>query len=494
MESPSLYLELPGFIVDVRRRLLLRRESGEAVALNAKAFDTLLYLAQHPGEVLDKDTLLAAVWPGVVVEENSLAQNISALRQSLGESHGENRYIATVPRRGYRFVAEVHPRSDLPAALVTPAPAPAGSSPAPARSKPWTITAAVLVVALILGAVWFWRMDRQKVESAASPGALPALAVLPFKPLVLTEREESLELGMTDSLIARLSELDGHVVRPLSSVRRYAAPDQDPLAAARALDAHLVLDGFLQHSAGRLRVTTRLLDVKDGRQLWAGSFDENFTTIFEVQDTIARRVSEALRAPLSDRAARRWERGSTQNPAAYLAHANGKLAWSRLTGQSLNQAIVEFEKALALDPRYALAHVGIADSYATLGVFGVLAPHDAYPRARRAAQQALEIEPDLAAAHATLGHVSVQHDLDWVSGMAEYDRAIALDAGYARTYHWRDLECHAWRHRERTGRLRNRAAARAAVDRAACGHRQCPVLCAPIHRSHRRTHRNPEVR
>jgi tetratricopeptide (TPR) repeat protein len=225
----------------------------------------------------------------------------------------------------------------------------------------------------------------------------------------------------------------------LSSVRRYAAPDQDPLAAARALDAHLVLDGFLQHSGGRLRVTTRLLDVKDGRQLWAGSFDENFTTIFEVQDTIARRVSEALRAPLSDRAARRWERGSTQNPAAYLAHANGKLAWSRLTGQSLNQAIVEFEKALALDPRYALAHVGIADSYATLGVFGVLAPHDAYPRARRAAQQALDIEPDLAAAHATLGHISVQHDLDWVSGMAEYDRAIALDAGYARTYHWRGI-------------------------------------------------------
>jgi TolB-like protein len=277
-------------------------------------------------------------------------------------------------------------------------------------------------VALMVGAVWFWRAGSQKAEIATSPGALPALAVLPFKPLVLTEREESLELGMTDSLIARLSELDGHVVRPLSSVRRYAAPEQDPLAAARELDAHLVLDGFLQHNGGRLRVTVRLLDVKDGRQLWAGSFDENFTTIFEVQDTIARRVSEALRAPLSDRAARRWERGSTQDPAAYLAHANGKLAWSRLTGQSLNQAIVEFEKALALDPRYALAHVGIADSYATLGVFGVLAPHDAYPRARRAAQQALEIEPDLAAAHATLGHVAVQHDLDWIAGPLRHTR------------------------------------------------------------------------
>ncbi|HYJ42293.1 MAG TPA: winged helix-turn-helix domain-containing protein [Steroidobacteraceae bacterium] len=432
------YLELPGFTVDVRRRLLLRRESGEVIALNAKVFDTLLYLAQHPGEVLDKDTLLSAVWPGVVVEENSLAQNVSALRQALGETHGENRYIATVPRRGYRFVAEVHARSELPAASDTPVAAHSGTSSPRAIPRPWWIGAMVLAVALLIGATWFWRAGERE-EPAATPGALPALAVLPFKPLVLTERDESLELGMTDSLIAKLSELDGHVVRPLSSVRRYAAPEQDALAAARALDAQVVLDGFLQHSGGRLRVTTRLLDVKDGRQIWAGSFDETFTTIFEVQDTIARRVSEALRAPLSDRAARRSERGSTQNSAAYLAHANGKLAWSRLTRQSLNQAIGEFEKALALDPRYALAYVGIADSYATLGVFGVMAPHDAFPRARRAAQQALAIESGLAAAHATLGHITVQYDLDWITGMAEYERAIALDPGYARTYHWRGL-------------------------------------------------------
>ena len=263
--------------------------------------------------------------------------------------------------------------------------------------------------------------------------------MLPFKPLVLAERDESLELGMTESLIARLSELDGPIVKPLSSVRRYAAPDQDPLAAGLALGANVVLDGSLQHRDGRLRVTARLLDVKDGRQIWAGSFDENFTTIFEVQDTITQRVSEALRAPLSGRLARRRERGSTQNSAAYLAYANGQLAWSRLTEQSLKQAIVEFEKALALDPRYALAHVGVADSYATLAVFGCMRPHDAYPRARAAAQRALEIEPELAAAHATLGHITVQYELDWQVGMAEYDRAIALDPSYARTYHWRGI-------------------------------------------------------
>ncbi len=437
-DATAPYLELPGFTVDVRRRLLLRRESGDAVALNAKAFDTLLYLARHPGEVLDKGTLLSALWPGVVVEENSLAQNISALRQALGESHGENRYIATVPRRGYRFVAEVHARSELPSIAEVPPGAPPGTLSSRANARPWWLGAIVLAAVLSIGA-WFWRSGSEANPPGASVGAAPAIAVLPFKPLVLAERDESLELGMTDSLIAKLSELDGHVVKPLSSVRRYASPEQDPLAAARALDAQVVLDGSLQHNGGRLRVTTRLLDVKDGRQIWAGSFDENFTTIFEVQDTIARRVSEALRVPLSDRASRRGERGSTQNSAAYLAHANGKLAWSRLTGQSLEQAIGEFEKALELDPRYALAHVGVADSYATLGVFGLMSPQDAFPRARQAAQQALEIEPDLAAAHATLGHIAVQFDLDWVAGMAAYDRAITLDPGYARTYHWRGI-------------------------------------------------------
>jgi DNA-binding winged helix-turn-helix (wHTH) protein/TolB-like protein/Tfp pilus assembly protein PilF len=456
------YLGLPGFIVDARRRLLLRRESGEVIALNAKAFDTLLYFARHPGEVLDKDTLLAAIWPGVVVEENSLAQNVSAIRHALGEAHGENRYIATVPRRGYRFVADVESLAELPpiattgavirdaSAAADAAAAAAGSasagavsagSPPGRRVKVGWMGGIALVVALAIGlaiAVAAWRAGREADGPDARP-AVQALAVLPFKPLVLAERDESLELGMTDSLIAKLSELDGHIVRPLSSVRRYAGPDQDPLEAARALDAQVVLDGSLQHRGGRLRVTARLLDANEGRQIWAGSFDENFTTIFEVQDTIARRVSEALRAPLSDRMARRSERGSTTNSAAYLAYANGRLAWSRLTRQSLEQSIGEFEKALALDPRYALAHVGLADSYATLGVFGMMAPQEAYPRARQAAQQALAIEADLAAVHATLGHISIQFDLDWTAGMAAYDRAIALDPNYARTSHWRGI-------------------------------------------------------
>ena len=170
METPAPFLEVPGFVIDVRRRLLLRRETGETVGLNAKAFDTLLYLAQHPGEVLDKDTLLGAIWPGVVVEENSLAQNISALRQALGETHGENRYIATVPRRGYQFVAAVSATSELPTA--PPADSAArtrGVSGASKSRHPYAywLLGVVAVVAASIGA---WSMWRTGAEQERSPG------------------------------------------------------------------------------------------------------------------------------------------------------------------------------------------------------------------------------------------------------------------------------------------------------------------------------------
>lgn len=427
MPDQAEYLEFADFRVDIRQRRLLRRATGEVVPVTAKVFDTLLYFVEHPGELLDKDRLLREIWPGVVVEENSLTQNVSALRQALGEAPGSNRYILTVPRRGYRFVAEVAPGA-APAAQSNAGP---GISSAPRRTILYVALAAVLaIVAYLLST----RMPGRPASSAPQ-----TLAVLPFKPLVAEGRDESLELGMTDSLIVKLSAMEGVVIHPLSSVRRFAATDQDPLAAGRALGAQAVLDGLLQLRDGKLRVSARLLDVSTGQQLWAGSFDEPFTTIFGVQDAITARVSEALRAPLSKRISGNVAQRATADSEAYLLYANGRLAWSRLTEPSLLQAISYFERAIERDPRYALAHSGLSDSYAMLGVFGMRAPREVFPLARTAVEKALEIDPDLAAAHATLGHIKVQFDLDWNGGMAEYSRAIELDPAHAPTYHYRGI-------------------------------------------------------
>jgi DNA-binding winged helix-turn-helix (wHTH) protein/tetratricopeptide (TPR) repeat protein len=410
--------EFGGFILESGRRRLLRRESGEPIALTGKVFDTLLHLIEHRGETLDKDTLLGAIWPGVIVEENSLTQNISTLRQVLGETRTENRYIATVPRKGYRFVGEVAERT-APAGPV------AGDSKRSLRPL-WMSAAALLALA----AIGTLLLQRGRGGHSAPP-AIQTLAVLPFKPLLPTEgdaqRDESLELGMTESMIASLGARGGLMVSPLSSVRRYGAIDQDPLAAGSALHAESVLDGSLQHQGDQLRVSVRLLRVADGRELWVHQFDGNVTGIFGVQQQISAKVAEILSARSSAADGAPPTLGGTKDSTAYLLYANGRYALARSTEPSLVLAIGYFEKAIERDPQFALAHAGLADCYMVLGVFGMRPPAETLPRARDAVLKALRIEPRLAGAYGTLGHIKMQYDRDWDGAEADFASATALN-------------------------------------------------------------------
>jgi len=421
--------EFGDFFLESGQRRLSRRESGEPVALTAKVFDTLLLLIEHRGETLDKDTLLSAIWPGVIVEENSLTQNISTLRQVLGETRTENRYIATVPRKGYRFVGEVTERSALagPGVAATPAgPVAADSTRLPRRL--W-MSAAALLVLVAIGIFLFERVrgGHSAPSATSAPPAIQTLAVLPFKPLLPTERDESLELGMTESMIASLGARGGLAIRPLSSVRRYGSLEQDPLAAGRALHAESVLVGALQHHGDQLRVSVRLLRVADGRQLWANQFDGNVSGIFGVQEQISAKVAETLSARFTAAEGALPTLGGTKDSAAYLFYANGRYALARSTEPSLVLAIGYFEKAIGRDPQFALAHVGLAECYVVLGVFGMRPPAETLPRARDAVLKALKIEPRLAGAYATLGQIKMQYDRDWDGAEADFARAIALN-------------------------------------------------------------------
>ena len=429
--------EFGDFILESGQRRLLRRDGGEPIVLTARTFDTLLHLIEHRGETLDKDTLLRAIWPGVVVEENSLTQNISTLRQVLGETRTENRYIATVPRKGYRFVGEVTERSSLAGTGVT------ATTPAPvvADSKrslpPWWMSAVALLVLVAIGTLL---LEKGRVGHSAPP-AIQTLAVLPFKPLLPTERDaqrdEPLELGMTESMIASLGARGGLTIRPLSSVRRYGSIEQDPLAAGRALHAESVLDGALQHHGDQLRVSVRLLRVADGRQLWANQFDGDVTRIFSVQEQISAKVAEILLPRLTAAEGTLPTLGGTKDSTAYLLYANGRYALARSTEASVVLAIGYFEKAIERDPQFALAHVGLADCYAVLGVFGMRPPAETLPRARDAVLKALKIEPRLAGAYATLGQIKMQYDRDWEGAEADFARAIALNSSLSEPHlHW----------------------------------------------------------
>jgi serine/threonine-protein kinase len=415
-ESKPRFYEFGDFRLDAERRLLSHHH--EPVALTPKAFDTLLYLVEHRGRVLSKDELMAAIWPDTVVEENNLGQNISKLRAALGENRGENRYIATAPGQGYRFVAEVN----------TPASAP---SPEPSHVRRGRrLRQALLVVAipLALGAgASLW----QGWSSPAVDAPIRAVAVLPFKPLVVESRDEALELGMADTLITKLGSTPQIVVRPIGAVRRYAAVEQDPLAAGRALGVEAVLDGTIQRWGDRIRVTARLLRVGDGRTLWAGGFDEKFGDVFAVQDSISDRVARELAPRLTGEERERLARRYTKDAEAYDAYLKGRFFWDKRTPEGTRRAVEYFERALERDPAYALAYAGLADCHRRLPIMSDAPSRESFPKAKAAALKALEIDGGLVEAHTTLGWIAFWYEWDWPGAERAFLRALEIEPNHA---------------------------------------------------------------
>lgn len=384
--QPPSY-EFDDFRVDSARRILLH--VTRPLALTPRIFDTLLYFVQHPGRVIPKEELMRAIWPDAFVEENNLNQNVSGLRRALGERRGENRYIVTVPGHGYRFAAPV---KIVSATTAEPAP-----PDAPAVS-------------------------------------LRSIAVLPFKPLVEGHRDEALELGMADAFIIRLTNSTEIIVRPLTSVRRYGGLEQDAQSAGRELQVESVLDGSIQRWGDRMRVTARLTNVADGASLWVGTFDEEFTDVFTVQDAISERVVGALRLRLSTEARRGLTKRYTESPRAYELYLQGRYHWNKLIPTEVRKSIQFFEQAIGVDANYALAYTGIAAAYVSLPISSDVPPQDAFPKAKAAVLKALSLDESLSDAHTYLAFVKFWFDWDWVGAESSVQRGIELNANSAEAH------------------------------------------------------------
>jgi len=336
--------------VDEAERLLLRGD--EVVPLTPKAFEMLLALLESSGHVLTKEELMKRVWPDTIVEEANLSHNIYKLREALGEGRNGEKYIETVPRRGYRFVAKVTERRDEGADLIVEEHSRARivieeddaakvietgvASISPARALPSQIEArrssitkpgvmiatGIVLIGLVAGSIYFWRTRASR--STVNGAGLHSIAVLPFKPLAANDRDESLEMGMADALITKLSNIKEIIVRPTSAVISYANSEKDPLAAGREQKVDLVLDGRVQRSGDRIRVTVQLLSVGDGKPIWADQFDEKSADIFSVQDSISQRVVRALVPQLTGEEQRRLVKRYTQNVEAYNLYLKGR--------------------------------------------------------------------------------------------------------------------------------------------------------------------------
>ena len=403
----------------------LRRNGGAQVSLTPKVFDTLLLLVQNAGSVLGKEAMIAAIWPKRIVEENNLTQNISVLRRVLGASAGDHRYIVTEPGQGYRFVAPVRIETGEGNAAAG-AEQRASSSSGMQRTRK-VLLLAIAALAIVGAAAWLWRA--RALPSAAA--SIPTLAVLPFKPLLPDSRDEVLELGMADTLIAKLSTDSHVVVRSLSAVRRFGLADQDPVAAGRALGVASVLEGHIQRQGDQVRLNARLLAVPGGAALWSGTFDASFTDVFAVQDAITQQVAAALSLQLDRDQRRRMAENYTRNVEAYQLYLHGRFHLQKATPPELETGIDFFRQALVLDPSYALAYVGLAEGYRRQAIISDADPQTVLPLAKAAAQHALKIDDTLAEAYVPLGFVSFWYDWDWAAAETEFKRGIELQPSFA---------------------------------------------------------------
>ena len=454
-ELAKHFYEFGPFRLNQQQRLLLR--DGDVVPLTPKAVDLLLVLVENSGHVLGKEELMKQVWPDSFVEEANLSHHVFTLRKALGED-GEGRYIETIPRRGYRFVAGVtevldesdelviaehsrsrivieqteapnlatdYRRSDRTARVLALA---AGTR---RRTLLWGLACAV-ALALAFG-IYFSRTANTGDQTAQG---VKSIAVLPFKPLVASERDESLEMGMAETLITRLSSLSRITVRPVSAARKYTKLEDEAVRAGQELMVDAVLDGSIQKVGDRMRVSVRLVRVEQGQTLWAEQFDEKFTDIFAVQDAISRRVGDMLALRLSGEEKERLAKRGTDNPEAYQAYLLGRFHFYKLTDEDFKKSIEYFNQAIARDPNYALAYAGLADSYLNLPTSGNTPSTEANIKAREAAIKALAIDDTIAEAHTSLAGVKELYEWDFAGAEREFKRAIELNPNYTTAHSW----------------------------------------------------------
>jgi TolB-like protein/Tfp pilus assembly protein PilF len=263
-----------------------------------------------------------------------------------------------------------------------------------------------------------------------------SLAVLPFLSLNPAQDGDVLGLAMADALITRLSELEPLVVRPTSAVQELGKAPRDVLGIGRRLGVDAVMDGSLQRSGDRLRVSLRLLRVEDGRSLWSKSLETVYTDPFAVQDTVSEQVADALSLGLSGRRPHRPGTRGTADVEAYQEYVRGRYFWNRRTEADLRKALTHFEGALARDPAFAAAHAGIADCWVLLPLYGNVAPRDAFPRAIAAASDALRLDPDLAEAHTSRAYAHFLYDWTWREAEDGFRQARRLDPGYPTAPQW----------------------------------------------------------
>ena len=442
--DPPRRLGFGVFGVDLRDRQLTKR--GLRIRLQEQPFQVLAMLLERPGEVVTRDELRNRLWPNTVVEfDHGLNKAISKIREVLGDSVESPRFVETVARRGYRFLADVamidipdRQREPTPDALASPSDtAPVDRTDAGASSKQavrpyiWSLVFGLALV-LTVSLSWILYSKNQSLPKIRS------LAVLPMENLSGDPSQDYFADGMTDQLIASLGQISALRVISRTSVMSYEGVRKPLARIAGELNVDAVVEGSVLRSGDQVRITAQLIQASADKHIWAQSYEGEIRDTLVLQNRVARAIAEQIHVTLNRHEQAALGNSRAVNPEAYEAYLTGRYYWNKRTGDGLKRAIDHFNRAIDKDPNYAQAYTGLADSYALSGdwEYGLLSPDDAFPKAKAAATKSLVLDDNLAEAHTSLAFVLDLYDWNWELAEHEYKRAIALNPSYATAHHW----------------------------------------------------------
>lgn len=404
----------------LRRELRVR---GAVADVEAKPLEVLHQLLLRAGEVVTKEELLEAVWPGLTVVDGSLATAVSKLRRALGDDD----VIVTLPRIGYRIGVAVARGPVVPPAQATPQPAPTEASGRGRFLKPPALAAAAVIVSVAVG-IGLYR-TRTPGSAAAAPARITSLAVLPLVNMSGDPSQDYLADGMTEALIADLSKIRALRVISRTSVMRYKGVSKPVPEIARDLNVEGIVEGSVVRSGDRVRITAQLIDAATDAHLWSDSYERDLRDILNVQRELARRVSREIRITVQPSEDRELASAGAVNPKAHELYLKGRYFWNRRTRDDLNKSVEYFQQATAADPSYTEAYAGLADAYVELVGFGNIVPSVGIPNARAAALRAIELNDALAEPHAALAYGNAA-DWNWTAADAQFQRALELNPRY----------------------------------------------------------------
>lgn len=392
----------------------LRRE-GIRVPLQEQPFKLLAFLIERAGEVVTRDELRERLWPSEFVDfDHGLNTAVRKLRTALDDSADKPRFIETLARRGYRFIAPVSWNGEQ---SVTPAP------PSRRFALPLAIAAAIVIIA----AIAFLVMRRDPVP-AAPPSKIWAIAVLPFT--YTDAQTEHLGDGLTEVLIDTLSRIPDVRVMASTTVFRYKGQDLDPKTVGDELDVGAIVTGDIRQQNDRYQIRVELVDVRDGSRMWGSRIDIPTSDLPQAQSRISDQLADHLRS------GRKGPGAYTANAEAYEMYLRGLHAWNQRGNQNILQSIEYFNKAVDLDPMFFAPYAGLANAWGVMVGSGSLPPEEAAPKIMAAAKKALELNPGSAEAYTSMATTKFRNLWDFAGAEQDYRRALSINPNYATGHQW----------------------------------------------------------